>query len=151
MDRGKLLNLVSISNFEKMSLSQSDNNDREPFEIAEFQKDLDNLLKQIKSEMVKLKEKEAARIFKKYVSKELNKEMLTSLGKLLVILFGRVQAENEYFNFIRHKQVEIGSHLIGLIVISRHMSKPPLRRKASIYLRREQQQRINSQVAEITL
>ena len=50
MDRGKLLNLVSISNFEKMSLSQSDNNDREPFEIAEFQKDLDNLLKQIKSE-----------------------------------------------------------------------------------------------------
>lgn len=70
-----------------------------------FYENVDKMLAEITAKINEIREKEVARVFRMYITKEINEKNLVSMAKLLVLLFGRTHAEKEYMNFIRLRQV----------------------------------------------
>lgn len=74
-------------------------------DVLYFHENIDKIVEDIKWRLGALKEKESERICKMFITKPVNENTLANLAKLLVVLFGRAQAEKEYIKFVRQRQV----------------------------------------------
>lgn len=76
-------------------------------DLLNFHNRIDLMLDEIKQQIIKLREEEANKLFEKYTTKGIDEKLLRYLSKILIILFGKLDAEKFFMKFVRMKQVKL--------------------------------------------